>query len=388
MKASVVVAGHLCLDVIPSFLASATQLSPGSLTEVGPVTLATGGGVSNVGLSLLRLGIPAQLMGKVGDDAFGEIVRHLLNAHGPDAARAVVTAPGESTSYTIVINMPGVDRSFLHHAGCNDSFSAEDVDLSVLPEAAIFYLGYPPLMRRFYEDEGRQLAALLVDIKAQGVATALDMAMPDPEADSGRVDWRAFLERVLPHVDIFTPSSDETLFMLDRQRFEAHISGEPNGGLVLERSLADTLIGMGAAVIGLTLGERGLYLRTAGEERLEQVGSQLALPPEGWANRELWASVFKVDAKGTTGSGDATMAGFLASLMHGFSPEDALTMAVAVGACSVEAPDSTSGVRSWDETRVRVQAGWEQETSVVTAWPRDEASGVYFGPHDKGVFTT
>lgn len=387
MKASVVVAGHLCLDIIPAFLASAARIAPGSLTEVGPVTLATGGGVSNVGLSLLRLGIPAKLMGKVGDDAFGEIVRRLLGARGADAARAVVTAPGESTSYTIVINMPGVDRSFLHHAGCNDSFSAEDVDLSVLTDAAIFYLGYPPLMRRFYEDEGRQLAALLAKVKEGDVATALDMAMPDPAADSGRVNWRAFLQRVLPHVDIFTPSCDETLFMLERQRFKAHASGERGEGLALERSLADTLIAMGAAVVGLTLGERGLYLRTAGEARLEQVGSRLALPAAGWANRELWAPVFKVEAKGTTGSGDTTMAGFLASLLHGLDPENALTMAVAVGACSVEAPDSTSGVRSWDETRARVQAGWEQE-STATAWPRASTSGVYVGPHDQGGFTT
>ena len=68
------------------------------------------------------------------------------------------------------------------------------------------------------------------------------------------------------------------------------------------------------------------------------------------------AAVFKVpEVGGTTGSGDATIAGFLASVSKGLGPEEALTMAVAVGACCVEAPDATSGIRPWSETQKRVR---------------------------------
>jgi sugar/nucleoside kinase (ribokinase family) len=382
MNRSIVVAGHLCLDIIPSFQASGAQITPGSLSEVGAATLATGGGVSNVGLSLLRLGIPAKFMGKVGDDAFGGIVMQLLKQHHK-AAQAIIVAPGETTSYSIVISLPGNDRSFLHHPGCNDSFSSIDVDLDVVADSTIFYLGYPPLMRRFYEDEGEKLAELLARIKQLGVATALDMAMPDPATDSGKVDWPKFLQRVLPHVDIFMPSFDEIRFMLDRVEFDARIEDATAHTLETERLIANILIEMGAAIVGLTRGEYGLYLRTAGQQRLEQVGSRLSLATQDWEDRELWTPVFKVDAQGTTGSGDATMAGFLAGLMHGLNPERTATMAVAVGACSVEAPDATSGVRNWDETAARVEAGWEQAPGTRTNWLRDKSTGIYFGPNDK-----
>lgn len=382
MNRSVVVAGHLCLDIIPSFSGSGAQITPGSLSEVGAVTLATGGGVSNVGLSLLRLGVPAKLMGKVGDDAFGGIVRQLLNAQDSAAARSIIVAPGETTSYSIVISLPGNDRSFLHHPGCNDSFSARDIDLDVAADSVIFYLGYPPLMRHFYQDEGEELSRLLEHVKKLGVATALDMAMPDPASDSGKVDWRAFLQRVLPHVDIFMPSFDEIRFMLEPTGTVATGSSHRQGVVELRRSLATTLLEMGAAMVGLTLGDEGLYLRTATESRLEQMSSRLSLATQAWAKRELWAPTFQVDVQGTTGSGDATMAGFLAGLMHGLAPEQTATMAVAVGACSVEAPDATSGVRAWAETVARVQAGWPQSAVSADAW--QHKAGIYFGPHDKG----
>ena len=73
---SAVVAGHICLDIIPEIRAlppggfNATFL-PGHLLEVGPAALSTGGPVSNTGLALHHLGIPTQLICKVGADALG-----------------------------------------------------------------------------------------------------------------------------------------------------------------------------------------------------------------------------------------------------------------------------------------------------------------------------
>ena len=61
---------------------------------------------------------------------------------------------------------------------------------------------------------------------------------------------------------------------------------------------------------------------------------------------------------GTTGAGDCTIAGFLAALLRGEGPVQAATSATAVGASSVEAPDSTSGVPPWPELAARVRAGW------------------------------
>ncbi|MGL4610244.1 MAG: hypothetical protein ACRCYY_11300 [Trueperaceae bacterium] len=64
----ILVAGHLCLDIILSFAHGRAVFTPGHLTEVGAATFATGGAVSNVGLALLRLGVGAKLVGKIADD--------------------------------------------------------------------------------------------------------------------------------------------------------------------------------------------------------------------------------------------------------------------------------------------------------------------------------
>ena len=74
-----VVAGHICLDIIPQFEIDqgdelSAYLAPGRLTDVGPATLSTGGTVSNTGINLHRLGVHTQLMGKVGDDVLGKAI--------------------------------------------------------------------------------------------------------------------------------------------------------------------------------------------------------------------------------------------------------------------------------------------------------------------------
>ena len=124
----IVVAGHLCLDIIPQFLGP-SGLKPGSLSEVGPATFSTGGCVSNVGLALHTLGVRVALMGAVGQDAFGEAVKSVLHAHDPKLVENLKEAAQDATSYTLVISPPNQDRLFLHHAGCNDHYGAEDIDL-------------------------------------------------------------------------------------------------------------------------------------------------------------------------------------------------------------------------------------------------------------------
>lgn len=384
MTAEVVVAGHLCLDVIPS-LSKGVSLEPGHLFEVGTAQVAPGGGVANVGLSLTTLGIEAALLGRVGDDAFGAIVKELLSRRNPRAAETVRTVPQEGTSYTIVISPPGEDRLFLHHAGPNDSYSSADIDMDLVADARLFYLGYPPLMRRFYEDGGQELADLFQHVKDLGVTTALDMAMPDPNTDSGRADWGVFLTRVLPYTDLFMPSIEETLFMLDQETYSqgAWCSQEVPGNLHAE--LAQRLLDLGVGVVGLKLGELGLYLRSASMERLEGMGRAAPANLFGWADRELWRPVFNVEVGGTTGAGDATVAGFIAALLKGFGVEEAITLANAVGACCVEAADATSGVRSWEGTLERVYAGWPSLAHSVTAgWHPHQESGAFRGPRDRG----
>jgi len=107
--------------------------------------------------------------------------------------------------------------------------------------------------------------------------------------------------------------------------------------------LGQTLLEIGAPIVGLKLGERGLYVRTAGSARLARIGrGQIPVRAvwSTWASRELWAPCFAVQAAGTTGSGDATIAGFLLGLLRGMTLPEALTAACVVGAYSVETIDA------------------------------------------------
>jgi sugar/nucleoside kinase (ribokinase family) len=101
-----------------------------------------------------------------------------------------------------------------------------------------------------------------------------------------------------------------------------------------------------------------------------------------WASKELWAPCFKVKVAGTTGSGDATIAGFLAGLLRDLSIEESLQLAAAVGACNVEVVDALSGIRSWKTTRARLAAGWEQHALDLdsSGWNFDKDSRLWCGP--------
>ncbi len=163
----IVVAGHLCLDITPKFHDSASPgragisdiLVPGKLVDVGACVVSTGGPVSNTGIALRRLGVDAVLMGKVGDDSFGYLIREVLKGYGAEGG--AVVAPGEETSYSIVIAPPGIDRVFIHNPGANDTFVADDVNYEVLEGAGIFHFGYPPLMEKMFSDGGAELTDIV-----------------------------------------------------------------------------------------------------------------------------------------------------------------------------------------------------------------------------------
>ena len=363
-----IVAGHICLDIIPDVSTIApgifnANFRPGHLLEAGAATLSTGGPVSNTGLALHRLGVPVRLSAKIGDDAFGHVIERIVNAIEPDLLAGMKLDPQATTAYTIIISPPHIDRIFLHCPSANHNFGSADVSTDQLAQADLLHFGYPPLMRRIYSDNGRELVDLLCRAKAGGLTTSLDMCYPDPHSEAGRLDWVAFFRSVLPHVDVFAPSLEELLFMLRRQTLDQLAA---SGSVVdqatpdLLHDISDELIGMGVKIVLIKLGARGAYLRTASKVAIDQLGRAAPTDRAAWADRELWAPCFDVEVIGTTGSGDATIAGFLSALLRDASPEEAMTMAVAVGACNVEAPDALSGLRSWEETTQRIGQGWRR----------------------------
>jgi sugar/nucleoside kinase (ribokinase family) len=356
----VIVSGHLCLDLIPSMehVSSQKLTTPGRMSEVGPISVSTGGAVSNTGLALHRLGVNVRLMATVGDDLIGQMIIAYLNDRDEALSRFISVQNGQPGSYTVVLSPEHADRTFLHCTGTNRAFGIDDIDFSLLAQARIFHLGYPPVLPRLIADEGRELRALYERAKTTGVGTSMDMTLPDPQGSSGQIVWPRVLKHVLPYVDVFLPSVEEILFMMRRADYDAW-EGKvlPHLTAAYLHTLAAELLDMGAVIVGFKLGEMGLYLRTADAARFDRL-RKLSLDAAAWADVELWTPAYEVEVAGTTGAGDSAYAGFLAALLHGLSPLKAMRWACAVGACNVEAVDSTSGVRSWPETQVRMEAGW------------------------------
>ncbi len=363
---TIVAAGHICLDITPVFPANrafdavADILIPGKLIQTEAADVHTGGSVANTGLALKLLGNDVRLLGKVGDDAFGAIVKNILASYG---ASGLVTDPGSSTSYSVVLAVPGIDRVFLHNPGANDTFCGADIPDEALEGAALFHFGYPPLMRRMYENGGEELAGLFRRVKAMGVATSLDFAAIDPDTPAGHIDWQGILEKTLPFVDFFVPSFEELCFMLDRPRYDRLLA---RGGdltdeldvLAEAAPLADRLLGMGCRVVLIKCGTAGMYYRTAGADAVARI--DLPMDVKAWADRRGLQPCFKADiVRSGTGAGDTSIAAFLTAVLAGKTPERCAALAAAEGACCVTAYDALSGLRPMAELEARIEAGWE-----------------------------
>ncbi|MDR0852767.1 MAG: carbohydrate kinase family protein [Clostridiales Family XIII bacterium] len=351
LRKKIIVAGHICLDITPAFPAGSARslaevLSPGKLVQVAGVDLHTGGAVANTGLAMKFFGADVRLLGKIGDDEFGQIILGLLKRYGYDGDQDMIVSHRSPTSYSVVLALPGVDRIFLHNPGANDTFCYEDLDFGTMQGAEHFHFGYPPLMRKIYAEDGDELVKIFEAAKKFGLATSLDMAAVDPASDAGKADWRKILERVLPFVDFFMPSVEELCFMLDRERYESwneRAEGSDITGVIdIEREvkpLAKELEKMGATGILIKCGSLGLYYKTADKEGFK----------ESYKPQKVVSG---------TGAGDISIAAFLVSMLSGKSLERSVELMAAAGATCVESYDALSGLKSLEELEDKIDSGW------------------------------
>lgn len=373
MGKKVIVAGHACLDITPLFPQNQQAaklgniLSPGKLIQMEGVDIHAGGAVSNTGMAMKMLGADVCLMAKTGSDEFGKIISDIYAAQGADSG--IIVQEGQNTSYSVVLALPGIDRIFLHDPGCNHTFSFEDLPKEKLLGTDLFHFGYPPLMKKMYEDTGSELVRMMKYMKAQGTATSLDLAFVDGESDAGRADWKEILSRVLPYVDFFVPSIEELCFMLDRDRYEAWKTkaGDEDISFSLDvqrdiRPLADKCMELGAKVLLLKCGAPGLYYRTTEVKRLEGLETALGISAEDWSDREGFEASYQPErVLSGTGAGDTTIAAFLTAMLEGYPFEMCIYLAAAEGASCVEAYDALGGIRPLKELASRIEKGWKKQ---------------------------
>jgi sugar/nucleoside kinase (ribokinase family) len=290
--AGIIVADHLC-SPIPHVPAA------GELVMAERMVLAIGGCAANAAVDLTKMQVRAAVVGRVGGDAFGSIVLKMLQDAGVDAS-LVSTSAAADTSQTLIVNVQGQDRRFVHTFGANADFNAADIPLDQLDAGKVLYVGGYLLMPNLRQED---LAPVFQEARSRGIQTVLDVAIPAPGNYLNRFD------KLLPHVDVFLPNNHEAEL----------ITGDKNP---LQQAQIFQRLGAGTVVI--TMGGDGAVL----------------------ANNKtrLRAGVFSVPFVDASGGGDAFDAGYIYGLLRRMSPEDCLRYASALGASCVRAVGTTPGV--------------------------------------------
>lgn len=301
--AEVVCLGILVADVVGKPIEQMPER--GKLLLVDRMELHTGGCASSTGMGLAKMGVETAVIGKVGEDGFGDFMVSRLEQSGVDAS-GVVRDSRSATSATMVMVHADGERSFLHYIGANASLVEEDVSMELVRGSGVLHVAGSFLMPGI---DGQPTANILKKAQDAGVRTSLDTAW------DSRGRWMQLLEPALPYLDYAVPSIEEARMVTGKQTPE---------------DVAQVLIDRGVKTVALKMGEEGCYIQS-GYERLR-------IPR------------FEVECVDAVGAGDAFAAGFLTGVARGWDLERTGRFANAVGALCVTALGATTGIRSLEET--------------------------------------
>jgi sugar/nucleoside kinase (ribokinase family) len=288
----IVVADHVCEPIshVPQ---------PGELVLTPRTHLSIGGCAANVAVDLVRLGRRAAVIGCVGDDPFGRFVIDALARAGVDV-RQIACLPGEATSTSMILNVRGEDRRFIHTRGANAQLEGDEVSADLLEQTRAVYVGGYGLSD---QPAPEKIATLFRAARELGVKTLLDVVVPQ-----GKDCWPS-LKPVLPWTDVFLPNEDESRAIT---------------GLTDPAEQARAFRKAGAETVAITCGRSGCIVTS----------------PIGDFRAPAFASEF-VDG---TGAGDAFAAGYIHALLEGHDVRECVRAGTALGASCVRATGATTDV--------------------------------------------
>jgi sugar/nucleoside kinase (ribokinase family) len=358
-KYDATIAGYFCVDLIPGFKRNEVQadiseiLRPGKLIEINGLNATLGGIVANTGMAMKKFSKTVFLNGIVGNDFIGKIAREWLDKQ--NLSEGIKTINGQDTAFGLVIAPPGVDRIFLESPGCSRVFDISHIDFDAVAQSRLFHFGYPPLLPHFYLNDGEQLLDMLYKIQSMNVVTSLDFSLPDPESESGKIDWPKILQRILPFTDIFVPSLEEALqiMMPDEyariQSFSDHIDIIDQVPLSLIQEVGKRIIDCGAKIVLIKSGHLGAYL-FAGDVSSLNKKSGFNLSEQSWNYCSLWCKAYPVDnakIKNASGAGDTSAAAFLSAILDGEDSETSLKYAAIAGRNNLYCFDIFKETSTW-----------------------------------------
>ncbi len=278
----------------------------GSLELVDRMGLFAGGCAVNTAIALARLGLPVAVIGKVGIDPLGDFLVKALADQNVDT-KAIKQDADAGTSATMVMVDPDGERRFVHYIGANACLTADDVELSMIDQAAILHIGGCFVMPGL---DGEPTLALLRHARQADVTTFLDTAWDAQDR------WLDLIGPYLPYIDYMVPSLSEARAITGRD--------EP-------AEIAYSLIEMGVGMVAIKMGADGCLVMGAD-----------GLPHHFPA--------YEVDVVDATGAGDAFAAGFIAGVYLDWPIDETAGLANAAGALCVTAMGAQGGLGSLEET--------------------------------------
>jgi sugar/nucleoside kinase (ribokinase family) len=283
----VTVIGCVQADVL---MGPVTELPPAGGTLLAEqMSIRVGGAGANAALSFVEAGVPARLIGCIGDDQLGHWMSEELAPAG--LADELVVVPGQPTGLTVALESDRRDRTFLTYLGVNADWGPDMIPADALRCDELLFCDYfvaPGL-------QGDGARGLLASAQEDGARTYFDTAW-DPEGFPEAT--RAEIRRLLPWVDVFVPNEAEA----------CALAGVAPGDPGAAPAAARTLQAASGGWVVVKLGARGCL--AAGPD-----GAELAVPAPATSVAD------------TTGAGDTFNAGLVRALAGGASWADALAAA-------------------------------------------------------------
>jgi len=284
------VTGHCCLDLV--IRNSMDENGEDAWADSSPMEARAGGATANVGRALASIGVDVSLYCALAEDGIGSATSLLLE-QSQFATLHIERVPATG-SYSLVIDSPGMDRTFRHHIGANRYFDPAKVEVR---ETTWLHFGYPSLTPSVLLEDGLPLKSLFERAQSAGARTSLDLAAVPSSMRDTHQKWRQFFRNVLPATDVFAPSwEDLTAVGFDTGQFTTQNV----------RRVGGEILAMGGSTVLVTAGSRGSALLSASE------------PQPRFSKPTVPGPVTQ-----TNGAGDTFKAYFIYELGRGSTPNEA-----------------------------------------------------------------
>jgi sugar/nucleoside kinase (ribokinase family) len=277
----------------------------GGRALIDEIRLTVAGTAGGTVVPCARLGLKARAVGAVGSDEKADWVLNAMEREGIDIS-LMERMPGVPTSATILPIRPDGSRPVLHARGASARWRISPEAQKAACQSKVLHLGGVGSLLAM---DGAPSVALLRDAKAAGCITTLDLIQ-------ARSETLALVEPLLPYVDFFMPSIDETHAMVG--------TDDP-------AACARIFIDKGAGACAISLGENGSFVMT-------HEGRQFTLP------------AFEVAVRDTSGCGDSYTGGFIAGLARDWDLLDCAKLATATAAIVATGLGSGANLVSFEDT--------------------------------------